>query len=115
MRCPQHARPLEFPLPCPRPLAMRPAPAQPTGSHDLEEHGSAGRSLAAHASDIPPVAVSALPRQTPKVGAVCGKAARTVLCGGRSVMGVPTAIQVGRSLVLAYLPGPPARPRSARL
>src|SRR5260370_30650789 len=30
-------------------------------------------------------------RQTPAVGAVCGKAARTVLCGGRSVMGVPTA------------------------
>jgi hypothetical protein len=26
------------------------------------------------------------------VGAVCGKAARTVLCGGRSVMSVPTAI-----------------------
>src|ERR1039458_7018256 len=33
-----------------------------------------------------------LRRQTPKVGAVCEKAARTVLCGGRSVMGVPTAI-----------------------
>src|SRR5713226_2614743 len=32
-------------------------------------------------------------RQTPKVGAVCGKAARTVLCGGRSAMSVPTAIQ----------------------
>src|SRR5216684_259878 len=32
-------------------------------------------------------------RQTPEVGAVCGKAARTVLCGGRSVMGVPTAIR----------------------
>jgi hypothetical protein len=31
-------------------------------------------------------------RQTPEVGAVCGKAARTVLCGGRPVMGVPTAI-----------------------
>jgi hypothetical protein len=31
-------------------------------------------------------------RQTPKVGAVCGKAARTVLCGGRSAMSVPTAI-----------------------
>ena len=27
-----------------------------------------------------------------KVGAVCGKAARTVLCGGRSAMSVPTAI-----------------------
>jgi len=26
------------------------------------------------------------------VGAVCGQAARTVLCGWRSVMGVPTAI-----------------------
>ncbi len=33
----------------------------------------------------------ALRRHTPKVGAVCGKAARTVLCGGRSVMSVPTA------------------------
>ena len=31
-------------------------------------------------------------RQTPKVGAVCGKAARTDLCGGRAVMRVPTAI-----------------------
>ena len=30
-------------------------------------------------------------RHTPEVGAVCGKAARTVLCGGRSVTGVPTA------------------------
>jgi hypothetical protein len=29
----------------------------------------------------------------PKVGAVCGKAARTDLCGGRPVMGVPTATQ----------------------
>src|SRR5882724_7637952 len=31
-------------------------------------------------------------RHSPEVGAVCGKAARTVLCGGRSAMGVPTAI-----------------------
>ena len=31
-------------------------------------------------------------RQTPEVGAVCGKAARTVLCGGRSAMSVPTAM-----------------------
>src|SRR5215216_1982085 len=29
----------------------------------------------------------------PKVGAVCGKAARTVLCGGRSAMSIPTAIE----------------------
>src|SRR5258708_2913903 len=38
-------------------------------------------------------------RHSPKVGAVCGKAARTVLCGGRSVMSVPTAT--------AYAPCPP--------
>ena len=31
-------------------------------------------------------------RQTSEVGAVCGKAARTDLCGGLPVMGVPTAI-----------------------
>ena len=31
-------------------------------------------------------------RQTPKVGAVCLNWARTALCGGRSVMSVPTAI-----------------------
>ena len=34
-------------------------------------------------------------RHTPEVGAVCGKAARTVLCGGRSVMSVPTATAPG--------------------
>ncbi len=99
----EHAHPLEFPLPRPRSLATRPAPAQPTGPHDVEQHGAAGGSLAAHAPDIPPVAISALPRQTPKVGAVCGKAARTVLCGRRSVMGVSTAIQKALSLLPAEL------------
>src|SRR6266702_1200249 len=33
-------------------------------------------------------------RHSPEVGAVCGKAARTDLCGGRSEMSVPTAISV---------------------
>ena len=42
--------------------------------------------------DPSPLAISAVCRQTSEVGAVCGKAARTVLCGGRSVMGVPTGI-----------------------
>ena len=36
---------------------------------------------------------NALPSHTPKVGAVCPNWARTDLCGGRSVMSVPTAIQ----------------------
>src|SRR6201997_4407485 len=34
-------------------------------------------------------------RQTSEVGAVCRKAARTDLCGGRPVMDVPTAIRHG--------------------
>src|SRR5437016_5779903 len=38
------------------------------------------------------MAVGKVRRQTSKVGAGCGKAARPVLCGGRSVMSVPTAI-----------------------
>src|SRR2546430_2766616 len=36
---------------------------------------------------------NALPSHTPKVGAVCPNWARTDLCGGRSVMSVPTAIR----------------------
>src|SRR6187401_3532725 len=38
------------------------------------------------------MAATAICRQTPKVGAVCPNRARTDLCGGRPVMGVPTAI-----------------------
>ena len=47
-------------------------------------------------------------RQTSEVGAVCRKAARTVLCGGRPVMGVPTAID-------AVAPPRAPGPRSRRL
>jgi len=36
-------------------------------------------------------ASSSTSRKPSKVGAVCGNAARTVLCGGRSAMIVPTA------------------------
>ena len=53
----------------------------------------AGRALATQTPDIPPLARSALSRQTPKVGAVCGNSARMVLCGGRAVMRVSTAIE----------------------
>ena len=35
---------------------------------------------------------ASLRRQTPEVGAECPNRARSDLCGGRSVMGVPTAI-----------------------
>src|SRR5215831_15744600 len=40
----------------------------------------------------PSLAQRALRRQSPKVGAACPNRARTDLCGGCSVMGVPTAI-----------------------
>jgi hypothetical protein len=42
-------------------------------------------------------------RQASEVGAVCGKAARTVLCGGRPVMGVPTAIENRSSIEGSYV------------
>src|ERR1700716_1308432 len=52
-------------------------------------------------------------RHSLEVGAVCGKAARTVLCGGRSAMGVPTAIA---SLAMTVSKNPSAciRPVIAR-
>src|ERR1700704_7208008 len=39
----------------------------------------------------PPLAPTEIQRQIPSVGAVCGKVARTALCGGREVTCVPTA------------------------
>jgi hypothetical protein len=59
----------------------------------------------------PPLAEPEHRRQRLKVGAVCGKAARTVLCGGREVTRVPTAS--GRSLALHF--AAPQRNRSSRL
>src|SRR5271165_1479510 len=49
-----------------------------------------------------------LRRQSPEVGAVCGNPARTVLCGGRSAMSVPTAIWPN----LRQCPGFSALPRN---
>ena len=57
-----------------------------------ETDEAAGRRLPAEAAYLASLARATLRRQTPKVGAVCGKAARTVLCGGRAVTRVPTAI-----------------------
>src|SRR5262245_55844074 len=42
-------------------------------------------------------------RHTPEVGAVCGKAARTDLCGGREVTRVPTAKSAFAHIVLLHL------------
>jgi hypothetical protein len=49
--------------------------------------------LASQTENPSPLAGTAVRRQTPEVGAVCLNWARTALCGGRSVMGVSTAIR----------------------
>jgi hypothetical protein len=48
------------------------------------DHAAGGR-LAPETDHPPSLAERSLRRHTPEVGAVCGKAARTVLCGGRAV------------------------------
>src|SRR5271154_3277723 len=85
--------PRGIPIPCHRSLAADAPAARRETSNDVAEDRKAGRRLAPQTEYPSSLAKSALRRQTPKVGAVCGKAARTVLCGGRSVMSVPTAIQ----------------------
>ena len=57
-------------------------------------HRTQSRARVTQALDRVRHAASPVRRQTPKVGATCGKAARVDLCGGRSATGVPTAIQV---------------------
>src|SRR5271167_4183006 len=52
----------------------------------------ARRRLAPQTQNPSSLAPRALRRQTPKVGAVCGKAARTDLCGGTGATRFPTAI-----------------------
>ena len=82
-----------LPRPRHRPLAARAPAAQSEGPHDL------GADRASWRDDwlpkpriLHPWPSARFRRQTPEVGAVCGKAARTDLCGGRAVMRVPTAI-----------------------
>ena len=84
--------------------ARAPAP-KPEGLHDVGEDARDHRPLAALATHPPSLASNTFRRQTSKVGAGCLNWARPVLCGGRSVMSVPTAMCMllcghGRHLVL---------------
>ena len=80
-----------IPASCHRPLAARAAASQPEGSDDVGTDDAADGCLGPQAAHPSSLAERSLCRYTPEVGAVCGKAARTVLCGGRSEMSVPTA------------------------
>src|SRR5258708_37419450 len=73
------------PASCDRPLAAHAAASQPEGSDDMGTDDAAGGCLASKTDYPPSLAERSLCRHTPKVGAVCGKAACTVLCGGRAV------------------------------
>src|ERR1700736_3408087 len=70
-------------------MVAAPQPPQPKGQSHLGSDHEARERLASTATYPPPVAEPAVRRQTPEVGAVCGKAARTDLCGGRSSNGRP--------------------------
>ena len=85
-------------------VAMKPAnKAERSGAESVERRARAVGSAVqrytrvGHSADVG-APIAGLLRvgdpPLPKVGAVCGKAARTVLCGGRSAMSVPAAIGV---------------------
>jgi hypothetical protein len=73
------------PASCHRPLAAHAAATQPKGSDDMGTDDAADGCLGPTADHPSSVAERSLCRHTPEVGAVCGKAARTVLCGGRAM------------------------------
>src|SRR6478736_9694208 len=66
-------------------MAAHATASQPKGSDHLGTDDAAGERLASETHHPPPLAERSLRRHTPEVGAVCGKAARTVLCGGRAM------------------------------
>jgi hypothetical protein len=80
-----------------RPLATLAPTAESEGLHDLGADHEAGKRLSPSRPQPPSVAPATLRRQTPEVGAECPNRACSDLCGGRSVMGVPTAIKVPRA------------------
>src|SRR6266700_5165214 len=73
------------PASCDRPLATHAAASQPEGSDDVGTDDAAGGCLASKTDYPPSLAERSLCCHTPEVGAVCAKAARTVLCGGRAM------------------------------
>src|SRR3981189_3679947 len=75
-----------------RTLATIAQATQSERRHDVAADHAVGQRLAPETGYPSSMAKNTLRPHPPKVGAVWGKAARTVLCGGRSAMSVPTAI-----------------------
>src|SRR5262245_2505173 len=90
-RADQPASPRRIPRYGRQRLAAGPPPTQPKVHREPGTGARACRNLAPQTAHPAPLAQPAVCRHAPEVGAVCGKAARTVLCGGRTAMSVPTA------------------------
>jgi hypothetical protein len=99
------------------PTAMNPAnKAEQSGAERVERRtgtkGNVGQNSTCRAQDRASVsqflarirqAAQAICRYSPEVGAVCGKAARTDLCGGRAERRVPTATPITTGVVVAEM------------
>src|SRR5262245_47283267 len=87
-------------------MATHAAAAKSEGLHDQGTDRAVGQRLAPKTAHPSPLARCALCCQTPKAGAVCPNWARTVLCGGREVTRVPTAIQGQERRISPFATGP---------
>src|SRR5438128_12396544 len=87
-------------------VVAEPPPAQSEGPHDPKGDQPARRALASQTPHYSSLARTALRRHQPEVGAGCPNGARPVLCGGCTVMRIPTATSTQRTRCSACSPAP---------